>query len=132
MNHSPEFLKLQAEWYAKLKASGFRDIESWDLQENQNLEPAFLVDHVGRGRAVAEQGAQTQGADLFVVLGRHFHEARFPSFKHRTWALLYVNGWRGSEIAKLFPNVTDGRVTTYLAKFRAAALSTGLQGASEP
>jgi hypothetical protein len=123
---SDEFRALQQEWYGKLKQSGFRDIEQWTLQENGDLEPAFLVDHIGRGRAISEQGAETQGADLFVVLGRHFHTVNFEDFTRRTWALLYVNGWRGAEIARLFPRLSAKTVTTYLARFRAAALAVGL------
>lgn len=126
-----DYNTLRDEWYVKLKATGFRDIESWDLQENGDLEPSFLVDHVGRGRAIAERGAETQGADLFVVLGRHFHEARFHNFTQRTWALLYVNGWRGSEIARLFPDTSSSAVTSFLAKFRAAALKNGMMRTEE-
>ena len=123
---SEAFYTLQKEWYAKLAASGFRDIEQWKLQENGNMEAGFLVDHVGRGRAVAIQGKTTGGEDLFVVLGRHFHVARFASFRQRTWALLYVNGWRGAEIARLFPTTNAKTVTAFLSAFRAEALACGL------
>jgi len=123
---SEAFYTLQKEWYAKLAASGFRDIEQWKLQENGNMEAGFLVDHVGRGRAVALQGKTTGGEDLFVVLGRHFHVAHFTSFRQRTWALLYVNGWRGAEIARLFPTTNAKTVTAFLSAFRAEALACGL------
>lgn len=120
------FNALRDEWYAKLKETGFRDIESWGLQENGDLEPMFLVDHVGRGRSVAEQGARTQGDELFVILGRHFHTCQFQSIRHRVWALLYVNGWRGAEIARLFEDVSAVTITCFLKRFREDALATGL------
>lgn len=128
---SEGFRALQKEWYAKLAASGFRDIEQWKLQENGDLEPTFLVDHVGRGRAVATQGRTTQGEELFVVLGRHFHSYRFECFRHRVWVLLYVNGWRGAEIARLFPTTNAKSVTAVLGAFREDALKNGLAGNTE-
>ena len=126
VHKSEDFRTLQREWYAKLAATGFRDIEQWKLQENGDLEATYLVDHVGRGRAIATQGKTTGGEDLFVVLGRHFHVARFASLRQRTWALLYVNGWRGAEIARLFPTTNAKTVTAFLSAFRAEALACGL------
>lgn len=43
---TPAFAKLQREWYAKLKATGFEDIESFT---GKNCEPADLL--VGRGQS---------------------------------------------------------------------------------
>lgn len=127
-NHKDEaFRALQEEWYAKLKSTGFKDIEAWPSKDDGDLEANYLVDHGGRSREVVKHGETTQGAELFVVLGRYFHEARFPRLRERVYALLYVNGWKGSEIARLFPKTSAKTVNTYLAEFREAALAAGLQ-----
>ena len=78
---SPAFKALQAEWYAKLAASGFQDIEIGDARDG-------LQRPNGVSREVVSRGVESLGAAYYRRAGQWTWDAVWPSrLDRRCWEL---------------------------------------------
>lgn len=129
-----EFQKLQGEWYAKLKETGFRDIEpSERLGKN-----SFMADHWIETKKRVWRGVETGKAELFRLATQWIDK---PIWRTRTerWAwAAWTTGWDFHEITARFPSLGSpgalaGRVRTQVGRmlkwFRAEAEQEPVEGA---
>lgn len=88
-HETDEFILLDREWQAKLKASGFVDIEesSFPIAHKRDL----LVTAYADRKAVA-RGADSGLAEHYRRAGRWFHERVFPSLSRRIIWEMYAEG----------------------------------------
>jgi len=87
MRKSREFLRLQAEWYAKLKAEGFDDIEAGGRLPDVDYRNATLRDR----EAITA---------YFTVAGAYVHVGHFEQEEHRDVWIFHAEGYSVREIAK--------------------------------
>jgi hypothetical protein len=81
---TPEFKRLQAEWYGKLKADGFVDIELEDPADDSIYQDLLKLREVRRYRTLGEASAE-----LYTMAQRWLHRARWRSRRER----FYWNEW---------------------------------------
>lgn len=111
------FRKLQREWYAKLRASGFVDLEGATgdgaLSDRGNLHPvAETKDEYERLANRAGEGAAYTAYAESVL-----HNVRFPSREAREVWRLHAEGQSEIEIATAL-TITRWRVREHLASTR--------------
>lgn len=96
-----EFGKLEAEWYAKLAASGFVDIEPPPVTLKKR---SYLDDHWLATASKHVRGCETGAAEIYRLVTSEMDSARFPSRSARVQAALHLSGHthRGAKA------VTDG------------------------
>lgn len=122
---SPEFATLQSEWYDKLEAVGFQDIEP---RPERLLVNSYLKGHYIEARKRAVRGVMTGKAELFRLAERWIDIHRWGRRIDRwAWAC-WMSGWDCHEIVVRRPELglqraLGGRIRTVtrymLAFFRA-------------
>lgn len=118
---SPEFKKLQREWYRKLKKSGFEDAEQDEVNLNQ------WSTYIKHRHTPSEFQAQQE---YFQLAGQFLHNYRFLDDRDKQIWTLHSEGLTISEICKV---ITDPRkskstvrnVVTRLKKIMLLGLESG-------
>jgi hypothetical protein len=77
---TPEFVKLQAEWYGKLKAEGFEDIEWMDKKTGLGQNSDYLKGSLAKGKTWAPERAQFFRLLQNYVTHYHFNERKLDRF----------------------------------------------------
>lgn len=93
---TPEFRKLQREWYAKLKADGFDDIERHNLHDDNPL----MRRHKHEVQITVERGARMGREEYFRRAGHWSWDRTFPDRRAAHVWRLHAVGVPYREIAK--------------------------------
>lgn len=119
MEPSEAFAKLQTEWYDKLEASGFEDIEPRPERLQIN---SYLRDHWIETKKRVERGVETGKAELFRLAYRWMDIPVWRS-RHERWGwAAWTSGWDFREITARFPSLGShgafaGRARTQINRF---------------
>lgn len=89
-----EYRDLEREWYARLRASGFVDIEPYDNPMNTHL-----IGHWHQTMQAAKRGVYTGAAELFRLLHEWLDETRYPTRPDRWFLMARGEGYDWNELA---------------------------------
>lgn len=92
-----QYADLEAEWYAKLKASGFDDIEPYNNAMNTRL-----ISHWHTTMQKTKQGVAGGGAEMYRLLYEWLDRARYRSRGERFMLAAKGDGFDWHEIVARF------------------------------
>lgn len=98
---SPGFAELEAEWYGKLEASGFRDVEPAG-------KPLFMREHHLETAKKVRDGWRTGAWVFYEVWQRWVLSRAWPSRSARLAAACMAEGVSAAEIPSLLPRCPKG------------------------
>lgn len=95
--HSREFCKLRDEWYRKLEAEGFYDIET--TIEEINLSDTLLEKGDYNIRKQLTLALKSHKPDFYQMCERYLEDGTFNTIEHRVWEL-HIQGVPQKKIAE--------------------------------
>jgi hypothetical protein len=87
VSKDPEFRKLQKEWYKKLKASGFNDVEAHESERDH-----FMTEHHLMMSGRQQRGVVTGEAEFYRLAAQWLHIDRWPTRRDRIHFAAWAEG----------------------------------------
>ena len=122
-----EYRDLEREWYARLKASGFDDIEPHDNPMNTRL-----IGHWYTSMQYCKRGVETGAAELFRLLDEWLDTTRYRTRADRWFLMARGEGYDWHELENRLPGWGRGSKARVLRQITECLAFHGLKRTVRP